>query len=382
MSQQFSAELLPHDVEAGDTLYVTDRVLNVVYFNEEWASFARQNKGTDLLADGWNSSLLENLSGMQKQRWQEIYRLLCECRMPHHEEVMNCSSPSERRMYQLRITPIKDEAGDVVWLVHHNVRTGNVEGVVGRLGGALGRLDGRQALSDEFRVRIVERRLRIPRFKIARYFEPLDEIGGDLVWHREYPGGVSDLIHADVMGHGAEAGLVAAKLAVVLDELGSVELSPSGTVAGLNRAMRRVVPDDEVVFATGLCIRFDRRLDDVVFCNFGGERPIFSQSGQVRLRGGFPVGLAERLDKWVDTPLTLSEHGSRFLIFSDGITEQFNADGSMFGADGLQRAFEKRLAVPLDEMVDMIVEELEQFRGDALVKDDQTLLAVDFIGDA
>ena len=94
------------------------------------------------------------------------------------------------------------------------------------------------------------------------------------------------------------------------------------------------------------------------------------------------MGLAERAEKWMDTPLALSEHGSRFLVFSDGITEQFNPDGSMFGADGLQRAFEERLAVPLDEMVDMIVEELEQFRGGALVKDDQTLLAMDFIGDA
>lgn len=382
MSQQFSPQLLPHDVEAGETLYVTDRVLNVVYFNEEWASFARQNKGTDLLADDWNSSLLENLSGMQRQRWQEIYRLLCEGRMPHHQEVMNCSSPSERRIYQLRITPIKDEVGDVVWLVHHNIRVDGEEEVVDRVGSMLGRLDDQPTLSDEFRVRIVERRIRIPRFKVARHFVPLDEIGGDLIWHREYPDGVSDLIHADVMGHGAEAGLMAAKLAVVLDELGSAELSPSGTVAGLNRAMMRIVPDDEVMFATGLCIRFDQRLGHAVFCGFGGEGPIFSQSGQVQLQGGFPVGLAERAEKWMDTPLALSEHGSRFLVFSDGITEQFNPDGSMFGADGLQRAFEERLAVPLDEMVDMIVEELEQFRGGALVKDDQTLLAMDFIGDA
>lgn len=381
MSRQFTVQLVPQDVAVGDTLYVTDRSLRVVYFNEEWTAFAQRNKGADLLADGGDTSLLDNLSGAQRERWRDIYRLLCDGRAPYHQEIMNCSSPSERRIYQLRVTPVRDESGEVAWLVHHNVRVDGEADVVDRVQTQLGRLDQQQVLADEFRARIVERKIRIPRFEVARHFEPLEEIGGDLVWHREYPGGVCDLVQADVMGHGTEAGLVAAQLAVILDELGSERLSPKETVAALNRAMTKVVPDDEIIFATGLCIRFDHALGHVVVCGFGSDGPIFSRSGQIKLAGGFPVGLAEDAKKWIDTQLEIREHGSRFLIFSDGITEQFNPSGLMFGTEGLVRAFKGRLAQPLDEMVHSIVDELGEFRGPALVKDDQTLLALDFVGD-
>ena len=381
MLPAFSSDLLPHDVDPSDTLYVTDRDLNVVYTNDEWVTFANENNGRDLLDADWNTNLLDNLSGRQRERWEHIYRLLREGRLPHHQEKMNCSSPSERRIYQLRITPQNDRHGDVAWFVHHNVRVDNKPDAVDRVSRQLDQLEHPEKLAEEFQHRILERKIRIPSFDVARHFEPLEEIGGDLVWHREYPNGVSDLIHADVMGHGVTAGLVAAQIAVVLDEIASVELSPSETVAALNRALLRIAPR-EVVFTTGLCFRLERDREHVICCNFGHEGPIFSRSGPLALKGGSPVGLVERKKPWLETTVELGEHGSRFLVFSDGITEQFNPGGEMFGVDGLVTAFRKAMDAPLDEMVRHIVQELKSFRGGALVKDDQTLLALDFTGGA
>jgi sigma-B regulation protein RsbU (phosphoserine phosphatase) len=98
----------------------------------------------------------------------------------------------------------------------------------------------------------------------------------------------------------------------------------------------------------------------------------------VRVENGPPVGLVEELE-WPESELDLAEHGTRFLVFSDGITEQFNPEGEMFGDDRLVRAFRRHLERPLADMVDRIVEDLNDFRGPALVKDDQTLLALDFV---
>ncbi len=242
MSGKFSADMLTQEIAAADTLYVADRDLNIVYANEAWTDFASENKGHELLETGWNENLLANVSGRQRDRWEHIYRLLLAGRLPHHQEQMNCSSPTERRIYQLRITPQHDERGDVAWLVHHNVRIDNAAGCRGP-GPPAARAASTEGgeLHEEFRRRIVERRIRIPSFDVARYFEPLEAIGGDLVWHREYPNGVSDLIHADVMGHGEVAGRLAAKMAVVLDEFASVDLSPSQTVSRLESGR---VPDD------------------------------------------------------------------------------------------------------------------------------------------
>jgi serine phosphatase RsbU (regulator of sigma subunit) len=380
MTKEFSTEKLPQNVDPEDTLYVTDRELNVVYSNEEWERFAAHNNGLPLLKEGWNRNVLANMSGKEKERWKHIYRLLLEGRMPHHQEPQLCTSPVKRRAYQLRITPEKDETGEVAWLVHHNIRLDTRPDAVDRLGSRLERLEDPDQLTREFHKRIVERKIRIPSFDVARHFEPLEEIGGDLVWHREYAEGFSDLIHADVMGHGAAAGVIASKMAVLLDELGALELTPGLTAAELNKALTKIAPKDGVMFATGLHFRFEQDRQRVTCCSFGHDGPIFSRTGPIQLESGFPVGLTEEDEPWPEKKLDLAEHGKRFLVFSDGITEQFNADGEMFGIDGLHETFLRHIDLPLDDMVSRIVEELTDFRGAALVKDDQTLLALDFSG--
>lgn len=378
MPRAFSNDLLPRNIDESDTLYVTDRNLNVVYTNNEWATFADENNGHKLLESDWNVNLLASLCGKQRERWEHIYRLLRQGQLPHHQEQMNCSSPTERRIYQLRVTPKKDEHGEIAWFIHHTVRIDNKTEALEQIARQLDQLGHSKALAEEFQKRIGDRTVKIPSFEVARHFEPLEKIGGDLVWHREYPDGTSDLIHADVMGHGVAAGMVATKIAAMLDEIASVQMSPTETVKALNRALLRIMPSDQVMFATGLCLRFEPDRERVICCDFGHEDPIFSRSGPISMRGGYPVGLIEREEPWGETTLELREHGSRFLVFSDGITEQFNSNGEMFGVTGLVGAFQRAIDAPVHEMVRRIIEELQSFRGSAQVKDDQTLLAVHF----
>ena len=77
-----------------------------------------------------------------------------------------------------------------------------------------------------------------------------------------------------------------------------------------------------------------------------------------------------------DVPLTefQLEKGYRMLLYTDGITERFNAHGEQYG--------EKRLLIPLEipgamqpqEMLRAIMNDLEGFAGDSPVDDDQALL--------
>jgi sigma-B regulation protein RsbU (phosphoserine phosphatase) len=380
MPQRFSPTMLPRDVDDTDTLYVADAPLDIIYSNEEWARFATDNRGEQLLEPSWKGNLLRSLSGKQRDRWRRIYQMLFDGRLPYHQEQLNCSSPAERRTYQLRITPARDDQGDVAWLIHHNVRIDNDSDTVDRVGAQLEELDDPARLAEVFRTRLVERPIQISGFRVARHFEPLDEIGGDLIWHREYENGVCDLFHADVMGHGVAAGRVAAKIAVVLDELASPTLTPSQMVAALDAALKRITPDDTILFATGLGFRFERDARVLTCCNFGHEGPIFSQAGPVQIDSGYAVGLGSADTQWPEVRLELAELGTRFLIFSDGITEQFDAEGEMFDVGGLRRAFDRHAAEPLDAMLRGVVSDLSRFRGAALVKDDQTLLALEFVG--
>lgn len=382
MPPRFSPDMLPRDVAPDDTLYVADRELRVVYANDAWSRFAAANRGERLLEPTWNDDLLANLSGSQRDRWARIYELLLAGRIPHHQERMNCSSPVERRFYRLRVTPVPDDTGEVAWLVHHSVRVHDRPETAEHVDRKLTRLEDPEELADTLRRRVATRELHVPGFDVAIHFAPLESIGGDLVWHREYASGVCDLVHADAMGHGTEAGRLAAKMVVVLDELASARRTPSRIVAGLDRAMVRIHPDEEIRFATGLFFRFERDARLVRCCSFGHEGPIFSKAGLVRVKPGFPVGLALSEAPWVETRLDLRELGERFLVFSDGITEQFNAEGEMFATRRLEAVFHRHAKAPLADLVNAVVEALTAFRGSALVKDDQTLLALEFRGTA
>jgi serine phosphatase RsbU (regulator of sigma subunit) len=373
------ADLLPPDVQPRDTLYVADKDLNVIFTNEEWTGFAARNKGRRVLQVGRNLNLLENMSGREKERWRHIYRLLLEGRIPHHEENFICSSPVERRIYRLRITPKKDQNGQVSHLVHHTRSIDDERSVLDRLGQQLGALEDPERLTQEYQDRIIKRRIRIPRFQVARHFQPLEQIGGDLLWHCEYVEGVADLVHADVVGHGVEAGRFAAQIAIVLDEVAAHDQAVGQMVSGLNRALLGLASGDQVVFATGLLFRFGRQEQRLVCSSFGHHGPIFSRTGEVPVESGLPVGLTDEAESWPETWIDLEEHGKRFLVFSDGITEQFNIEGEMYGSTRLIEAFRRYLELPLAEMLNKIVEQLERFRGSAMVKDDQTLLALECI---
>jgi sigma-B regulation protein RsbU (phosphoserine phosphatase) len=107
--------------------------------------------------------------------------------------------------------------------------------------------------------------------------------------------------------------------------------------------------------------------------------PIFSRSGQVHLKLGLALGMVDTIPIWPTTELDLDEHGTRFLVFSDGIIEQFNSDGEMYGTDRLLGAFRASLDVDVDAMLRNIIGDLNAFRGDALVKDDLTMIALELI---
>lgn len=223
-------------------------------------------------------------------------------------------------------------------------------------------------------------RLILQRTSVFDILLPLEDVGGDLLWHREFPQGDAHLTHADVMGHGAAAGQYATQIAIILDEVTDADAGPSSVVSILNRALTKLAAND-VIFATGLFFRFDQSGQQLTCGNFGHHSPIFSRTGQIYIDRGPPVGLVDEVQPWPESRIDMVEHGNRFLVFSDGITEQFNVEGEMFGTARLVRAFRRYLDMPLDEMLAKIVRELNGFRRSALVKDDQTLLALEFVGD-
>jgi len=384
MLSDMPSSLVPVDATGEDVLYVADAQLNVVFVNTTWRSFADSNNGKPILGAAWNSNLLANFSGSARLRWQTIYEALLTGQLQTYEENFICSSPVERRTYRLRICRHLDQAGKISYLSHHAVHVdGKNEASI--LGERLRALDADpEAMVKAYQRLVAGRPVHSARLTTAQYLAPLQEVGGDLLWHRDWPDGGTDLVIADVMGHGTEAACLAAKIVLLLDAHADGSLTVAENVARLNRLLLelpRYVKADEwgPLFATGLFLRVDPTLQAVTLCSFGHAGPIFSMTGKIEPVAGPPVGIVanEKADAWPELQLRFTDHGRRFVIFTDGLTEQFNLAGEMIGEAGIKRAFLRAGSWPLPRMIDAIRAELDAFRGEAQVKDDQALLAAE-----
>jgi sigma-B regulation protein RsbU (phosphoserine phosphatase) len=72
--------------------------------------------------------------------------------------------------------------------------------------------------------------------------------------------------------------------------------------------------------------------------------------------------------------------GDRLYLYSDGITEQADHNGGLFGQERLFRKLEAVKKLPLDPSCEKVITALCNFRQDAPVKDDVTLIGIEYLG--
>ena len=69
--------------------------------------------------------------------------------------------------------------------------------------------------------------------------------------------------------------------------------------------------------------------------------------------------------------------GDRMYLHSDGLHEERNQKGAMFGRDRLRAAIAKYRTVPLEKSVVSLIQEASIWRGNEYFRDDISILAVE-----
>ena len=348
-----------------DVVYVTDADLRLVATDAGWDHFARENNGD--AASAPRPSVLDAFSGAARARWAAIYDKLLAGQIPGYSERFTCPSPTLRRTYQLTIAPRLDAEDHVVQLVH---RTHLIERVPVR------RQDRQAAPAVE--------PLRDPAdprgrgVHLAGRLRPVDGPSGDLIWERHHADGRRVVVLADVMGHGTLAGRVADLIRTLLADL-SPAVAPGEAVRQLNDELVRRLPaiHDDTMFATGLYLDLDPARGRLRVSNFAHFGLLFSEHGAIDPPGGLPIGMFPADGPWPEVELDYAALGRRVMAYTDGIVEQFDPAGAMFGTAGLLREFLTALPLTLAASLDQILARVDQFRGAALIKDDQSLLAIE-----
>lgn len=207
---------------------------------------------------------------------------------------------------------------------------------------------------------------------LSAFYLPARTVGGDFYDVMELPDGRIMVVTGDVTDKGVPAALVMASTHSLLREAGPRLVSPAAVLGRVNELLCTDIPAH--MFVTCLVLVFSRDTGEVLLANAGHNLPfVRGRDGVRELRAtGMPLGLMP--ESAYDEVRAVINPGEILLLYSDGITEQHNDDGEMFGFDRTQVLVSR--AESGQALVDGCVSALELFSGAREQEDDVTLVTL------
>jgi sigma-B regulation protein RsbU (phosphoserine phosphatase) len=202
---------------------------------------------------------------------------------------------------------------------------------------------------------------------------PAREIGGDFYDYFLIDERHLALTVADVSGKGIPAALFMAVSRTVLRSIGT-----HGELAPRMQEVNRLLAADNstCMFVTMFYAVLDLATGELRYCNAGHNPPYLLRAAggrEILTSTGVPFGIDPGQPYRIAT--TALRPGDALFVFSDGITEAFNANGVEFGTTGLEAALEAARGSSAAELVARILQATTAFIAGAEQSDDITALA-------
>ena len=218
-------------------------------------------------------------------------------------------------------------------------------------------------------------------FEMTGIMKAAKEVGGDFYDFFRLDSEHICVVVADVSGKGVPAGLFMV-MARTLMRAAAVRYvdAPGRVLASVNEFLERNNAED--LFVTIFYAVLNESTGRFNYANGGHNPPVLGDRRGARpleTTGGIALGMFAGLD-YSDAHVDL-EPGARLVLFTDGVTEAFNADGEAFGDERLRntvRALSDEQGAEQD--VTDIVAAVEEFVGGAPQFDDITCVVLRFRG--
>ena len=213
----------------------------------------------------------------------------------------------------------------------------------------------------------------LPGLDLAASMDPAEEVGGDSFDFISLEGDRLAVCLADVSGKGLPASLLMANLQAAVRSQSMTTLSPTECLSRTNGLLYHSTAPEK--FATAFYGIIDPVGDTLSFCNAGHESPyLLGPDGSQRQlsTGGIMLGVVDGFpfnEETVPFP-----PGSTLVVFSDGVTEATDEEGTMFGADRVREVVARLSALPAESIRIGLLKELREFVGSARPSDDITVL--------
>ena len=210
-------------------------------------------------------------------------------------------------------------------------------------------------------------------FDIAFYMSTASEVGGDYYDILSDDSNQIMIAIGDATGHGVSAGIIVSIVKGLIHQF-RTDFNPSEILRKINEVLISMKISNVYMGLTLLKINnFHINLSS------GGMPPalLYKKNGnqiQDIIIKRMPLGATNRLD--FEEQSLIMNHGDILLLFSDGISELFNADREMFDYNGIKRVFYDNIEKSSPELISELKNAANIWRGGADQLDDMTLVVV------
>ena len=212
-------------------------------------------------------------------------------------------------------------------------------------------------------------------FKLAAHYETSRYAGGDYYDILEIPENRWGFLIADAEGHSAPAAVLMAMTCALFRAYPDSADDPAAVLHYLNQHLCKVA---EPSFMTALYAVYDAGQQTIRIARAGQPLPMIYRASEKKAfeldcPGVYPLGIEPYQIELPVTEVKLLP-GDRFLVYTDGLSERFNAAGETYGEERLLKPLATDNATVPQDVVAAIMGDVERFAGNHPADDDQALL--------
>jgi serine phosphatase RsbU (regulator of sigma subunit) len=202
-------------------------------------------------------------------------------------------------------------------------------------------------------------------------------VGGDYFDYVNIDDNRVGALLSDVSGKGVPASLVMVMIRTVfVTQISSGDVDCASVVRAINDSLSADFAIDK--FATLFFMIYDRSREELSFTN-AGHGPLFcfrkaKNACSITNLEGVPIGIMDEAE-YRQARIKINP-GDIVVLYSDGVTEMRNEQKEEYGRLRLQNLVIANNELSADKLVEMIVSDVDGFRGKAAPHDDMTTLVL------
>ena len=212
--------------------------------------------------------------------------------------------------------------------------------------------------------------------EIGALLEPAREVGGDLYEVLKLDDGRLLLAVGDVSGKGIPAALFMTVTSTLLRTMARQQHRPEEILRQVNDAL--AVQNPRCMFVTLLCIILDPATGVVMCANAGHPSPVLVRPGAAPTVAQTKTGMVMGFMPGAEVGSTTIElqPGDSLVLYSDGVSEAYNAADQMFEESGLLECLKQAGGRSAGELAAAVLQAVRRFAGDHPQSDDITVVTV------